>query len=89
MSKHITVMLCSRTDGAYCHAGNSDDGYEEYGAIPLYVVHSSKRKNKPDKGERAENDNDFVNKATPAFSNGLYTYDVNNDMKLQTTYGFG
>eukprot|EP00957_Ditylum_brightwellii_P029883 2261103-Ditylum_brightwellii.AAC.1 len=49
MTKHITVMLCSRSDGAYCHPGNSDDGYEEHGAIPPYIVHSSKGKNKPDK----------------------------------------
>eukprot|EP00957_Ditylum_brightwellii_P205134 15342451-Ditylum_brightwellii.AAC.1 len=89
MSKHITVKLCSRTDGAYCHPGNSDDGYEEYGVIPPCVVHSSKGKNNPDKGERKENDNDFVGKATSACSNGLYTYDVNNDMTLQNTYQFG
>eukprot|EP00957_Ditylum_brightwellii_P094234 7174910-Ditylum_brightwellii.AAC.1 len=80
MSKHITVMLCSRADGAYSHPGNSDDRYEEYSAIPPYVVHSSKGKNKPDKEKRKENDNDFVDEATSAFSNGLYTYDVNNDM---------
>eukprot|EP00957_Ditylum_brightwellii_P167263 12732805-Ditylum_brightwellii.AAC.1 len=60
----------SRANGAYCRPGNSDDGYEEYGAIPQYIVHSSKGKSNPDKGERTENDNDFVNKATPAFSNG-------------------
>eukprot|EP00957_Ditylum_brightwellii_P168762 12845753-Ditylum_brightwellii.AAC.1 len=82
-------MLCSRADGAYCHPGNSNDGYEEYGAIPPYAVHSSKGKNKPDKGERIENDNDFVDKAMSAFGNGLYTYDVNNDIELQDTYGFG
>eukprot|EP00957_Ditylum_brightwellii_P011760 887533-Ditylum_brightwellii.AAC.1 len=89
MSKHITVMLCSRADGACCHPGNSDDGYEEYGTMPTYVEHPSKGKNKPNKGERSENDNDFVDKDTSAFSNGLYTYDVNNGMKLQNKYEFG
>eukprot|EP00957_Ditylum_brightwellii_P156275 11894507-Ditylum_brightwellii.AAC.1 len=89
MSKHITVMLCSRLDGAYYHPGNSNDGYGEYGVIPLYIVHSSKRKNKPGKGERTENDNDFVDRATSAFSNRLYTYDMNYDMTLQNIYGFG
>eukprot|EP00957_Ditylum_brightwellii_P153427 11677376-Ditylum_brightwellii.AAC.1 len=83
MSKHITVMLCSRADGAYCYPGNSGDEYEEYGAIPPYLVHSSKGGNKTDKDERTENDNNSVEEATSAFSNGLYTYDVNNDMKLQ------
>eukprot|EP00957_Ditylum_brightwellii_P131565 10034085-Ditylum_brightwellii.AAC.1 len=80
MFKHITVMMCSRADGAYYHPGNRDDGYEEYGAILSHVVHSSKGKSKPDKGERTENGNDFVDKATSAFNNGLHTYDVNNGM---------
>eukprot|EP00957_Ditylum_brightwellii_P159309 12126596-Ditylum_brightwellii.AAC.1 len=48
-----------------------------------------KGKAKTDQDERTENDNTYVKEAASTFSNGLYMYDVNNDMTFQDTYGFG
>eukprot|EP00957_Ditylum_brightwellii_P102115 7783927-Ditylum_brightwellii.AAC.1 len=86
MSNHTTVMLCSRADGAYCNTGNSHDEYEEYSAIAPYRVHASKGENKHDNDESTANDDTSVEEAKLTSSNGLYTYDVNNDMKLQNIY---
>eukprot|EP00957_Ditylum_brightwellii_P168678 12838739-Ditylum_brightwellii.AAC.1 len=44
----MSIVLCSRADGAYCYPGNGKNVYDEHGAIPPYVIQANKSKVKKD-----------------------------------------
>eukprot|EP00957_Ditylum_brightwellii_P140007 10668712-Ditylum_brightwellii.AAC.1 len=44
MARHMSIVLYSRADGAYCYPDDDENNYDEHNAIPPYVIHANKSK---------------------------------------------
>eukprot|EP00957_Ditylum_brightwellii_P210861 15365495-Ditylum_brightwellii.AAC.1 len=76
MTRQMSIVSYNRADGAYCYPGDDKNNYDEYGAIPLYVIHANKSTvKKDDISKSAKYDDD---EASANYVSGLYIYDEDN-----------
>eukprot|EP00957_Ditylum_brightwellii_P189227 14403324-Ditylum_brightwellii.AAC.1 len=85
MTRHVSIVLCSRADGAYCYPGDDENNFDEHGDIPPYIIYANKSKvKKDDKSKSSAYDED---KASANYVSGLYIYNEDYNT-FSNTFGF-